>query len=92
MRNLLIVLTFSLTLVLPAAIAKTISTGNKANVIVDASKFNQRVCFYADKTYSVGAMLSVGKYIIQCQNLNDFETNSTVGWKQIEPKHDFSNQ
>ena len=92
MRNLFILLTFSLTLLLPSANAKTISTNNKANVIVDASKFNQRICMYADKSYSIGAMISVGKYIIQCQNLNDFETNSTVGWKQIEPKHDFSNQ
>lgn len=88
MRNLFILLTFSLTLIVPVTQAKTISTNNKANVIVDASEFNQRICLYADKSYSVGAMLSVGKYIIQCQNLNDYETNSAVGWKQIEPEVD----
>jgi len=92
MRNLFILLMFSLTLTHSAVMAKTISTGNKANIIVDASKFNQRTCMYADKAYSVGAMIAVGKYIIQCQNLNDYETNSAVGWKQIEPNNDFSNQ
>ena len=69
---------------MPASANKVISTPGKAAVVVTQSGQQQRVCYYDDKAYSIGAVLEVSGVVIQCAAENDFETNGALAWIQIK--------
>ena len=65
---------------------KTISMPAKAAVVVTQSGSKQRVCYYDDKAYSLGAVVDVSGVLIRCAAENDFETNGALGWVEIIKK------
>ena len=69
---------------MPASANKVISTPGKAAVVVTQSGQQQRVCYYDDKAYSIGAVLEVSGVVIQCAVENDFETNGALAWIPIK--------
>ncbi|CAK1813454.1 YnjH family protein [Vibrio crassostreae] len=69
-----------------ASANKIISTPAKAAVVVTQSGSQQRVCYYNDKAYSVGAIVEVSGVVIKCAAENDFETNGALGWLEIIKK------
>ncbi|WP_394141860.1 YnjH family protein [Vibrio chagasii] len=69
---------------MPASANKVISTPGKAAVVVTQGGQQQRVCYYDDKAYSIGAVLEVSGVVIQCAAENDFETNGALAWIQIK--------
>ncbi|PME30172.1 hypothetical protein BCV39_16590 [Vibrio sp. 10N.286.55.E10] len=69
-----------------ASANETISTPAKAAVVVTQSGSQQRVCYYNDRAYSVGAIVEVSGVVIKCAAENDFETNGALGWVEIIKK------
>ncbi|MEZ8037546.1 YnjH family protein [Vibrio crassostreae] len=69
-----------------ASANKIISTPAKAAVVVTQSGSQQRVCYYNDRAYSVGAIVEVSGVVIKCAAENDFETNGALGWVEIIKK------
>ncbi len=69
---------------MPASANKVVSTPGKAAVVVTQGSQQQRVCYYDDKAYSIGAVLEVSGVVIQCAAENDFETNGALAWIQIK--------
>ena len=69
---------------MPASTNNVISTPGKAAVVVTQSGQQQRVCYYDDKAYSIGAVLEVSGVVIQCAAENDFETNGALAWIRIK--------
>ncbi|WP_215405032.1 YnjH family protein [Vibrio gigantis] len=67
-----------------ASANKVISTPGKTAVVVTQGGQPQRVCYYDDKAYSIGAVLEVGGVVIQCAAENDFEQNGSLAWIQIK--------
>ncbi|NAZ92913.1 YnjH family protein [Vibrio toranzoniae] len=65
---------------------KVISTPAKAAVLVTQGGQQQRVCYYDDKAYSIGAVLEVGGVVIRCAAENDFEQNGALRWVEIIKK------
>ncbi|WP_299692228.1 DUF1496 domain-containing protein [uncultured Vibrio sp.] len=63
---------------------KVISTPAKAGVLVTQGTLQQRICYYADKAYSIGAALEVSGVVIQCAPENDFEKNGSLAWVEIK--------
>nr|WP_236688463.1 DUF1496 domain-containing protein [Vibrio renipiscarius] len=72
--------TFSIAQASASSEIKRYSTPSKAAVIVDGSALNQRVCYYQDHAYSLGAVIEVGNTIIRCGEANEFETNGHLKW------------
>ncbi|WKY60265.1 DUF1496 domain-containing protein [Vibrio sp. SNU_ST1] len=68
-----------------ASANKIISTPTKA-VVVTQNGSQQRVCYYNDKAYSVGAVVEVSGVVIKCAAENSFETNGSLGWVEIIKK------
>lgn len=64
---------------------KIISTPAKAAVVTQSGS-QQRVCYYDDKAYSLGAVVEVSGVLIRCAAENDFETNGALGWIEIIKK------
>ena len=69
-----------------ASANKIISTPAKAAVVVTQSGSQERVCYYNDRAYSVGAIVEVSGVVIKCAAENDFETNGALGWVEIIKK------
>ncbi|MFS1444114.1 DUF1496 domain-containing protein [Vibrio sp. 10N.286.46.E10] len=69
-----------------ASANEIISTPAKAAVVVTQSGSQQRVCYYNDRAYSVGAIVEVSGVVIKCAAENDFETNGALGWVEIIKK------
>ncbi|WP_139684329.1 YnjH family protein [Vibrio tasmaniensis] len=65
---------------------KIISTPVKGAVVVTQNGSQQRVCYYDDKAYSLGAVVEVSGVLIRCSAENDFETNGALGWIEIIKK------
>ena len=65
---------------------KIISTPAKAAVVVTQSSSQQRVFYYNDKAYSIGAVVEVSGVVIKCTAENDFETNGALGWVEMIKK------
>lgn len=64
--------------------AKVVSTPNTAVVVGVGSDIGKRVCYYQDKSYSVGALLKVGDYYMICKAENAYETNGALKWFTLE--------
>ncbi|WP_428773154.1 DUF1496 domain-containing protein [Vibrio sp.] len=76
-------LLLSLTIV-GAANAEVISTSSeKAIVALDSANLGQRVCFYQGQSYSLGAVLSVGDFLLECRAEKSFESNGALAWKRL---------
>lgn len=76
---------FSILLVAPLAVtAKVISTPSNPLIVTGTGKSQQRVCYYDDKAYSIGAVLQVGEIYMLCKEANDFEKNGALRWVILE--------
>ncbi|MDE1338085.1 DUF1496 domain-containing protein [Vibrio aestuarianus] len=64
--------------------AKVISTPSNPLVVTGTGKSQQRVCYYNDKAYSIGAVLQVGEVYMLCKEANDFEKNGALRWVILE--------
>lgn len=72
-------------LVVPLSVtAKVISTPSNPLVVTGTGKTQQRVCYYNDKAYSMGAVLQVGEIYMLCKEANDFEKNGALRWVILE--------
>ncbi|YCO01666.1 YnjH family protein [Vibrio sp. VNB-15] len=60
--------------------AKSYSTPEAKALVVADGKLGQRVCYYDDKAYTTGAVLSVDGVLLVCTDENDFETNGSLKW------------
>lgn len=67
--------------------AKTISTP-KAAVILNEGQINQRVCYFDDKAYTIGAVIVVGEVLLECVAEKDFELNGALKWQKLEGKNE----
>ena len=65
---------------------RVIATPGKAAVVVSQPNTNQRLCYYDDKSYSLGAVLEVSGVLIECKAEKEFELNGTLQWVQIKKK------
>lgn len=74
----------SIALISTAVFANTITTPGKAVIGINAAEVGKRVCYYQDKVYSDGAILQVGPHYMICTNANDFETNGSLKWIQLQ--------
>lgn len=64
--------------------ANVVSTPTpNVEVKVDSSLF-QRVCYYEDRAYSLGAILKVGDYYMVCKAENSYETNGKLKWYPLD--------
>ncbi|WP_171752274.1 MULTISPECIES: DUF1496 domain-containing protein [unclassified Vibrio] len=79
-----LVLLFSLVTFSWFSSAKVVSTPNTAVVVGLGSDIGKRVCYYQDKSYSVGALLKVGDYYMICKAENAYETNGALKWFTVE--------
>ena len=52
---------------------------------LDGKVINQRLCFYEDKAYSLGAIVDIGGYKLQCAVENEVELNGRLMWKNLVP-------
>lgn len=64
--------------------AKNITTPKPAVIIGAHSDIGKRVCYYEDKSYSIGAVLQVGDYYMVCKAENSYETNSALKWFPLD--------
>lgn len=75
----------SILLVAPLTVtAKVISAPSNPLVVTGTGKSQQRVCYYDDKAYSIGAVLQVGEIYMLCKEANDFEKNGALRWVILE--------
>ncbi|NOH95765.1 DUF1496 domain-containing protein [Vibrio sp. 99-70-13A1] len=65
---------------------RVIATPGKAAVVVSQPNTNQRLCYYDDKSYSLGAVLEVSGVLIECKAEKEFELNGTLQWVQLKKK------
>ncbi|CAH1595028.1 MULTISPECIES: YnjH family protein [Vibrio] len=63
-----------------SVMAKSYSTPEAKALVVADGKLGQRVCYYDDKAYTTGAVLSVDGVLLVCTDENDFETNGALKW------------
>ncbi|PSW91909.1 DUF1496 domain-containing protein [Photobacterium angustum] len=50
---------------------------------LDGQVTNQRLCFYEDKAYSLGAIIDIDGYKLQCAVENEVELNGRLMWKSL---------
>ncbi len=62
------------------ACSKSYSTAESKSLVVAEGKLGQRLCYYDDKAYTVGAVIKVDDVLIGCIAENDFETNGSLKW------------
>lgn len=62
---------------------KVINTASLPVVVATEGKALQRVCYYKDQAYSIGAVIQVGELYMICQEANDFETNGPLRWELL---------
>lgn len=74
MRNLL----WGLLLAVGLAQGNTLST--RPPVELNISSGLEPVCFYEDKRYSKGAVISVGDRLLVCEREKSFEQNGRLSW------------
>ncbi|MGF1777659.1 DUF1496 domain-containing protein [Vibrio nomapromontoriensis] len=55
-----------------------------AAVLLSDSKLGKRVCYYNDKAFSLGSVITVEGVILQCVAEQDFEMNGELKWKRLK--------
>ncbi|WP_318491167.1 DUF1496 domain-containing protein [Photobacterium leiognathi] len=69
--------------------AKTYSIANTPEIEpsiefnLDGKATNQRLCFYEDKAYSLGAIIAIDGVKLECVVENRIETNGRLMWKNL---------
>ncbi|PHZ60725.1 hypothetical protein CRG86_003640 [Photobacterium leiognathi] len=69
--------------------AKTYSIANTPEIEpsiefnLDGQVTNQRLCFYEDKAYSLGAIIAIDGVKLECVAENSIETNGRLMWKKL---------
>ncbi|WP_318438628.1 DUF1496 domain-containing protein [Photobacterium leiognathi] len=69
--------------------AKTYSIANTPEIEpsiefnLDGQATNQRLCFYEDKAYSLGAIIAIDGVKLECVAENSIETNGRLMWKKL---------
>ncbi|PSW42549.1 DUF1496 domain-containing protein [Photobacterium leiognathi subsp. mandapamensis] len=69
--------------------AKTYSIANTPEIVpsiefnLDGQATNQRLCFYEDKAYSLGAIIAIDGVKLECVDENSIETNGRLMWKKL---------
>ncbi|WP_318519040.1 DUF1496 domain-containing protein [Photobacterium leiognathi] len=69
--------------------AKTYSIANTPEIEpsiefnLDGQATNQRLCFYEDKAYSLGAIIAIDGVKLECVIENSIETNGRLMWKNL---------
>jgi hypothetical protein len=66
--------------------SKSYSTAESKALVVADGKLGQRLCYYDDKAYTVGAVIKVDDVLIECTAENDFETNGSLKWVVLNKK------
>ncbi len=56
----------------------------RPDVIIDARQLSERACYYDDKQYSLGSVLSVGTVLLECVEEKSFEMNGKLRWLKME--------
>ncbi len=74
----------AMTLLSGSLFAKTYGTTDSKALVVADGKLGQRICYYDDKAYTVGAVIKVDDVVIVCANENDFETNGSLKWVTVK--------
>lgn len=66
-------------------VASTKTTQQPVNglLMIDAGAL-KKVCLYADKQYSRGALIELFGYIYQCAPQNQYETNGELAWIALD--------
>ena len=54
-----------------------------AHLVIDAGAL-KKVCLYADKKYSRGALIELFGYVYQCAPQNQYETNGELAWIALD--------
>ncbi|MCJ2376223.1 YnjH family protein [Vibrio sp. ZSDZ34] len=71
--------------------AKTVTTvGSDAGtaLLLSDSKIGKRVCYYNDKAYSLGSVISAEGVVLQCIAEQDFEMNGQLKWRLLKVDKD----
>ncbi|MCG3863941.1 DUF1496 domain-containing protein [Photobacterium sp. Ph5] len=50
---------------------------------LDGQATNQRLCFYDDKAYSLGAIITIDGFKLECVTEKSIETNGRLMWKSL---------
>ncbi|MGP8306021.1 YnjH family protein [Vibrio sp. YIC-376] len=66
--------------------SKSYSTAESKALVVADGKLGQRLCYYEDKAYTVGAVIKVDDVLIECAAENDFEMNGSLKWVVLNKK------
>ncbi|MGL5408687.1 MAG: DUF1496 domain-containing protein [Shewanella sp.] len=57
--------------------------------IVIGTNTVQRLCYYQDQAYSLGAVILIGEIYLSCQPAHEFETHGALQWlpfnQQLNP-------
>lgn len=76
-------LIFAISILSVGVHAKTVTTP-KSSVIVTDGKLFEKVCYYEDKAYTLGAVIQVGELYLICSKEQEFELNGDLRWLQLE--------
>ncbi|PSV21315.1 DUF1496 domain-containing protein [Photobacterium leiognathi subsp. mandapamensis] len=69
--------------------AKTYSVTSSPEIVpsvefnLDGQATNQRLCFYENKAYSLGAIIVIDGVILECVAESSIETNGRLMWKKL---------
>lgn len=66
--------------------AKTVSTPRSALVITEET--GQRLCYFEDKAYTIGAVIQVSDILLECVAEKSFETNGALKWVKLDVKNE----
>ena len=75
MKYLLLLLT------LPVLVQARIISTTPQPIVVTNTEGIKRVCYFNDKSYSLGAIIQVGEHYIECSPEQDFENNGALKWQ-----------
>ncbi|OEE79271.1 DUF1496 domain-containing protein [Vibrio genomosp. F6] len=81
-----IILFTGISLCTNAVQAKTVSTPSAALIINE--ELGQRVCYFEDKAYTIGAVIQVSDILLECVAEKSFETNGALTWVKLDVKNE----
>ncbi|MDA9558097.1 YnjH family protein [Vibrio sp.] len=56
---------------------------NTLNLELTGETYNQAVCWYDNKAYSRGSVVTAGELLLKCDAKTHFELNGPVEWKEL---------
>ncbi|MBD1558764.1 YnjH family protein [Vibrio sp. S9_S30] len=76
-------LVFIFTILSVGVNAKTVTTPKSPVIVTDGTLF-EKVCYYEDKAYTLGAVIQVGELYLTCGKEQEFELNGDLRWLQLK--------